>query len=121
MITTPVRPGARGMAAGLQVAGLLLGLVSWCLQSSCTSSQVWKVRSQQGTVGSGQWQYEGLWMSCAATSLGSVQCSRFKTLLGLPRESGHAHSHDAPRSLGRRRNAFETRGPPSCMLVLKPN
>ncbi|KAM8905335.1 claudin-1-like [Spinachia spinachia] len=78
------RGTASGMTAGLQVAGLLLGLVSWCLQSSCTSSQVWKVRSQQETVGSGQWQYEGLWMSCAATSLGSVQCSRFKTVLGLP-------------------------------------
>ncbi|XP_068560219.1 claudin 15-like b [Cebidichthys violaceus] len=72
------------MAAGLQVVGLLLGVVSWCLQSSCTSSQVWKVRSQQESVSSNQWQFEGLWMSCAATSLGSLQCSRFKTVLGLP-------------------------------------
>ncbi|XP_076590879.1 claudin-1-like [Chaetodon auriga] len=72
------------MAVCLQVVGLLLGVVSWCLQSSCTSSQVWKVRSQMESVSSGQWQFEGLWMSCAATSLGSVQCSRFKTVLGLP-------------------------------------
>ncbi|KAF0030979.1 hypothetical protein F2P81_017710 [Scophthalmus maximus] len=72
------------MAAGLQVAGLVLGLVSWCLQSSCTSSQLWKVRSQAESISSSQWQYEGLWMSCAATSLGSVQCHRFKTVLGLP-------------------------------------
>lgn len=69
---------------GLQVLGLVLGLVSWCLQSSCTSSQVWKVRSQAESISSSQWQFEGLWMSCAATSLGSVQCSRFKTVLGLP-------------------------------------
>ncbi|XP_039987661.1 claudin 15-like b [Xiphias gladius] len=72
------------MAVGLQVVGLVLGVVSWCLQSSCTSSQVWKVRSQAESLSSSQWQFEGLWMSCAATSLGSVQCSRFKTVLGLP-------------------------------------
>lgn len=39
------------------------------------------------SVTSSQKQFEGLWMSCAATSLGSVQCSRFKTLLGLPGEN----------------------------------
>ncbi|XP_053176295.1 claudin-4-like [Scomber japonicus] len=72
------------MAVGLQVVGLVLGVMSWCLQSSCTSSQVWKVRSQAESVSTSQWQMEGLWMSCAATSLGSVQCSKFKTVLGLP-------------------------------------
>nr|XP_057935631.1 claudin-1-like [Doryrhamphus excisus] len=72
------------MAAGLQVVGLVLGVLSWCLQSSCTSSQLWKVRSQAESVTSSQWHFEGLWMSCAATSLGSVQCNKFKTLLGLP-------------------------------------
>jgi len=74
------------MAVGLQVVGLLLGLVSWCLQSSCTSSQVWKLRSQQQSLSSSQSQFEGLWMSCVATALGSLQCSRFRTVLGLPRE-----------------------------------
>lgn len=73
-----------GMSLVLQVVGLVLGVLSWCLQSSCTSSQLWKVRSQAESVSSSQWQFEGLWMSCAATSLGSIQCSRFKTLLGLP-------------------------------------
>lgn len=74
------------MGVGLQVVGVLLGVVSWCLQSSCTSSQVWRTRSQVESVSSSQRQFEGLWMSCASTSLGSVQCSRFKTLLGLPGE-----------------------------------
>ncbi|XP_029964814.1 claudin-1-like [Salarias fasciatus] len=72
------------MAVGLQVVGLILGVLSWCLQSSCTSSQLWRVRSQAESVTSSQRQFEGLWMSCAATSMGSIQCSRFKTLLGLP-------------------------------------
>ncbi|XP_061684436.1 claudin-7-like isoform X1 [Syngnathoides biaculeatus] len=72
------------MAAGLHVCGLVAGVLSWCLQSSCTSSQLWKVRSQAESLSSSQWQFEGLWMSCAATSLGTLQCSKFKTLLGLP-------------------------------------
>ncbi|XP_029027169.1 claudin-19-like [Betta splendens] len=72
------------MAVGLQHVGLILAVVSWCLQSSCTSSKVWKTRSQAESVTTSQWQFEGLWMSCAATSLGSVQCSKFKTVLGLP-------------------------------------
>ncbi|XP_026176897.1 claudin-1-like [Mastacembelus armatus] len=76
--------GTLSMAVGLQVMGLILGVVSWCLQSSSTSSQVWKMRSQAESVTTSQWQFEGLWMSCAATSLGSIQCSKFKTLLGLP-------------------------------------
>ncbi|XP_037533617.1 claudin-19-like [Nematolebias whitei] len=72
------------MVMGLQVVGLVLGIVSWCLQSSCTSSQTWKVKSQAESVTTSSWQFEGLWMSCAATSMGSVQCSKFKTVLGLP-------------------------------------
>lgn len=78
------------MAVGLQVVGLLLGVASWCLQSSCTSSQVWRMRSHLESVSSSERQFEGLWMSCAATSLGSTQCVRFKTVLGLPGELRHA-------------------------------
>ncbi|XP_074536158.1 claudin-1-like [Halichoeres trimaculatus] len=72
------------MAVGLQVVGLFLGVLSWCVQSSCTSSKVWKVRSQVESVTTSQWTFEGLWMSCAATSTGATQCSKFKTVLGLP-------------------------------------
>ncbi|XP_077397961.1 claudin-7-like [Festucalex cinctus] len=72
------------MSTGLQICGLVAGVLSWCLQSSCTSSQLWKVRSQAESLSSSQWQFEGLWMSCAATSLGALQCHKFKTLLGLP-------------------------------------
>ncbi|XP_045930903.1 claudin-19-like [Micropterus dolomieu] len=72
------------MAVCLQVVGLLLGVVSWCLQSSCTSSQAWKVSSQAAAISTSQWLFEGLWMSCATNSMGSLQCSKFKTVLGLP-------------------------------------
>lgn len=94
------------MEAGLQVVGLLLGVVSWCLQSSCTSSQVWRTRSQLESVSSSQRQFEGLWMSCAATSLGSIQCSRFKTLLGLPGESTPEPPRTGPSQLFNERFRF---------------
>ncbi|XP_061638637.1 uncharacterized protein LOC133482477 isoform X2 [Phyllopteryx taeniolatus] len=77
----------RTMAAGLHICGLVAGVLSWCLQSSCTSSQLWKVRSQAESLSSSHWQFEGLWMSCAATSLGTLQCNKFKTLIGLPGSS----------------------------------
>ncbi|XP_072318308.1 claudin-6-like [Eucyclogobius newberryi] len=72
------------MALVLQLVGLVLGLLSWGLTSSCTSSHHWKVKSQMESVSASQWTFEGLWMSCAAASTGSTQCSRFKTVLGLP-------------------------------------
>ncbi|KAM4566540.1 claudin-1-like [Odontesthes bonariensis] len=72
------------MVLALQVVGLVLGVLSWCLQSSCTSSQTWRVNSQAESVTSSLRQFEGLWMSCTANSLGSIQCSSFKTVLGLP-------------------------------------
>ncbi|KAM9317778.1 claudin-1-like [Pholidichthys leucotaenia] len=71
------------MSAGLQVVGLVLGVVSWCVQSSCMSSQLWKVSSHMEAVTTSQRHFEGLWMTCAENSLGSIQCSRFKTVLGL--------------------------------------
>lgn len=83
------------MAVCLQVVGLLLGVVSWCLQSSCTSSQAWKVSSQAEAISTSQWLFEGLWMSCATNSMGSLQCSKFKTVLGLPGEDSPL-SHKQP-------------------------
>ncbi|KAG9348246.1 hypothetical protein JZ751_001981, partial [Albula glossodonta] len=68
----------------LQILGLLMGLLGWVLESSCTSSHAWKVKSHVDTVTTSSWQFQGLWMECAATSSGSVQCNTYKTVLGLP-------------------------------------
>ncbi|CDQ62532.1 unnamed protein product [Oncorhynchus mykiss] len=72
------------MLLAFQILGLSLGVIGWCLENSCTSSHSWRVRSHSGAVTTNNWQFEGLWMTCAATSLGSVQCQRYKTVLGLP-------------------------------------
>ncbi|KAJ3591054.1 hypothetical protein NHX12_009001 [Muraenolepis orangiensis] len=63
----------------VKAVGVMLGLVGWCVQSSCTSSHRWRVRQQVDSL-----MFEGLWMSCVSTNLGSVQCNRFQSLLALP-------------------------------------
>ncbi|XP_036393064.1 claudin 15-like b [Megalops cyprinoides] len=68
----------------LQILGLLLGLVGWVLESSSTSSHAWKVKSHADAVTTTSWQFQGLWMHCAASSAGVVQCHTYKTVLGLP-------------------------------------
>ncbi|XP_056098948.1 claudin 15-like b isoform X1 [Rhinichthys klamathensis goyatoka] len=67
-----------------QLTGLLLGLVGWCLESSCVNSAVWRRGSHAEAVLTSSSYFEGLWMTCASNSLGAVHCQRFKTILGLP-------------------------------------
>ncbi|KAK9961724.1 hypothetical protein ABG768_007124 [Culter alburnus] len=71
-------------ATVFQLMGLFLGIVSWCLESSCTNSAVWKKGSHGDAVVTASSHFEGLWMSCASNSLGAVHCQRYKTILGLP-------------------------------------
>ncbi|XP_063061533.1 claudin 15-like b [Engraulis encrasicolus] len=68
----------------LQVLGLCLGVVGWCMESSCTSSHSWRVGSHMEALMTSSWMFEGLWMSCTSNAMGAVSCSRFKTVLGLP-------------------------------------
>ncbi|XP_028818320.1 claudin 15-like b [Denticeps clupeoides] len=68
----------------LQIVGLILGILGWCLESSCTSSHTWRTVSHSEAVMTSSSQFEGLWMSCSANSMGAVQCQKFKTILGLP-------------------------------------
>ncbi|CAM4549070.1 unnamed protein product [Leuciscus chuanchicus] len=66
-----------------QLIGLFLGLVGWCLESSCTNSAVWKRGSNVNAVLTSSSYFQGLWISCASNSLGAIQCQKFKTVLGL--------------------------------------
>ncbi|XP_062408911.1 claudin 15-like b [Sardina pilchardus] len=68
----------------LQVLGLTLGVLGWCMESSCTSSHSWRVGSHVEAVMTSSWVFEGLWMSCTSNSMGAVQCNKYKTVLGLP-------------------------------------
>ncbi|KAJ8280567.1 hypothetical protein GJAV_G00056340 [Gymnothorax javanicus] len=55
-----------------------------CGESSSTSTYTWKVKTRADSVTTSSWQYQGLWMECAATSSGAIQCHRYMTVLGLP-------------------------------------
>ncbi|XP_072546882.1 claudin 15-like b isoform X2 [Salminus brasiliensis] len=68
----------------VEVLGLVLAIVGWCLESSSTNSDKWRISSHSEAVITSSSQYEGLWTTCAANSMGAVQCQRYKTILGLP-------------------------------------
>ncbi|XP_076832840.1 claudin 15-like b isoform X1 [Brachyhypopomus gauderio] len=68
----------------VEVMGLLLAVIGWCLESSSTNSNMWRVHSHADAVVTSSSQYEGLWFTCASNSLGAIQCQRYKTVLGLP-------------------------------------
>ncbi|XP_018410321.1 PREDICTED: claudin-19-like [Nanorana parkeri] len=72
MNTTPFQVCALFLAVG----GMTCVLVS-------TASTRWKTSSTSGTLITSTSVFEGLWMQCVGTSVGSVQCKRFSSLFSL--------------------------------------
>ncbi|XP_060744016.1 claudin 15-like b isoform X1 [Tachysurus vachellii] len=67
----------------VEVMGVVLAILGWCLESSSTNSAVWRIQTHADSVIKSSSQYEGLWKSCTSNSLG-VQCVTHPTILGLP-------------------------------------
>ncbi|GAA6079931.1 claudin 15-like b isoform X1 [Tachysurus ichikawai] len=67
----------------VEVMGVVLAILGWCLESSSTNSAVWRIQTHADSVIKSSSQYEGLWKSCTSNSLG-VQCVTHPTTLGLP-------------------------------------
>ncbi|XP_060798172.1 claudin 15-like b isoform X2 [Neoarius graeffei] len=67
----------------VEVMGVVLAILGWCLVSSSTNSAMWRVHTQTESVIKSSSQYEGLWKSCSSNSIG-VQCVTYPTTLGLP-------------------------------------
>ncbi|MEE6500936.1 hypothetical protein FKM82_003996 [Ascaphus truei] len=67
----------------LQICALLLALAGTIITLVSTGSSKWKVSSTAGSVITSTSIFEGLWRSCAATSVGSVQCKRFTSVFSL--------------------------------------
>ncbi|KAM6443203.1 claudin-15-like isoform 2-T3 [Liasis olivaceus] len=63
-----------------QIPALLLIFLGFIFLLVTTVSSNWKISS---TVNTTNWNYEGLWMNCEATSLGSFQCNTLYSLLSL--------------------------------------
>ncbi|CAM4720999.1 unnamed protein product [Lepidochelys kempii] len=70
-------------SSSLQISALLLALAGLIILLVTTVSNRWKISSTATAVITANWIYEGLWMNCAATALGSVQCKKFFSLLSL--------------------------------------
>ncbi|KAI5098647.1 claudin 15-like b precursor [Silurus meridionalis] len=67
----------------VEVMGVFLAIIGWCLESSSTNSAVWRIHSKADSLIKSSSLYEGLWKSCSSNNMG-VQCVTHPTTLGLP-------------------------------------
>ncbi|NXQ54815.1 CLD19 protein, partial [Anthoscopus minutus] len=65
----------------LQICALLLALAGFITLSVTTMSSRWKVLDTTTEMITADWVSEGLWMDCAATGVGSLQCKKFLYML----------------------------------------
>ncbi|CAI5775254.1 claudin-15-like isoform X1 [Podarcis lilfordi] len=70
-------------SSAFQISALLLAFLGLILLLVASVSNCWKFSIPTTTLITASWIYEGLWMHCVATSLGSVQCKKFFSLLSL--------------------------------------
>ncbi|NXA88358.1 CLD19 protein, partial [Melanocharis versteri] len=65
----------------LQIYALLLALAGFTTVLVTIMSSRWKVLDTTTELITADWVSEGLWMDCAATAVGSVQCKKFLYML----------------------------------------
>ncbi|XP_054840223.1 claudin-19-like [Eublepharis macularius] len=70
-------------STSFQISALLLAVSGFIILLVATVSNSWKSSSSANSIITASWIYEGLWMNCAATTLGSVQCKKFYSFLSL--------------------------------------
>ncbi|XP_077344485.1 claudin-19-like isoform X1 [Lithobates pipiens] len=66
-----------------QVCALLLALGGMTCVLVSTVSTKWKTSSPSTNIITSTAVFEGLWMNCVGTSVGSVQCKKFSSLFSL--------------------------------------
>ncbi|XP_077205490.1 claudin-7-like [Paroedura picta] len=69
------------VASSFQISALLLAALGFVILLIATASNSWKTSSSMNTINTASWIYEGLWMNCGATGLGSLQCKVFQFFL----------------------------------------
>ncbi|XP_075057797.1 claudin-19-like [Mixophyes fleayi] len=67
-----------------QVCALFLAVVGLTCTLVSTVSSKWKTSSSSSSIITSTSIFEGLWMNCVGTSVGSVQCKRFSSMFSLP-------------------------------------
>lgn len=73
-------------SSSLQICALLLALAGFTTILVTTMSNRWKVLDTKTELVTADWVSEGLWMDCAATAVGSVQCKKFLYMLNSDRK-----------------------------------
>ncbi|KAM9316451.1 claudin-1-like [Gastrophryne carolinensis] len=68
----------------LQVCGLLLAVSGMICSLVSTVSTKWKYSSSSSSIITSTSIFEGLWMNCVGTSVGSIQCKKYSSLFSLP-------------------------------------
>ncbi|XP_071607785.1 claudin-15-like isoform X1 [Heliangelus exortis] len=68
-------------SSSLQISGLLLALAGFSLSLVATMSSRWKIPGTTTVLVTADWISEGLWMDCAVTDLGLIQCKNFLYML----------------------------------------
>ncbi|NXE34618.1 CLD19 protein, partial [Ptilorrhoa leucosticta] len=68
-------------SSSLQIWALLLALAGFTTLLVTTMSSRWKVLDTTTELVTADWVSEGLWMDCAATAVGSVECKKFLYML----------------------------------------
>ncbi|NXM73813.1 CLD19 protein, partial [Serilophus lunatus] len=68
-------------SSSLQICALLLALAGFTTLLITTTSNRWKILDTAPELVTADWVSEGLWMDCAATALGSVECKKFLYML----------------------------------------
>ncbi|XP_063771759.1 claudin-1-like [Pseudophryne corroboree] len=66
-----------------QVCALVLAVVGTICTLVSTVSSKWKISSSTSSIITSTSIFEGLWMNCVGTSVGSVQCKRFSSIFSL--------------------------------------
>ncbi|XP_019359239.1 PREDICTED: claudin-15-like isoform X2 [Gavialis gangeticus] len=64
-----------------QISSLLLALSGFIILVVTTLSNKWKISSTAKEAVLTNWLSEGLWMTCASTSLGIIECKKFFSFL----------------------------------------
>ncbi|NXF78521.1 CLD19 protein, partial [Sclerurus mexicanus] len=68
-------------SSSLQICALLLALAGFATLLVATMSNRWKILDTVTELVTADWVSEGLWMDCAATTPGSVECKKFLYML----------------------------------------
>lgn len=72
-------------STGLQLLGLILGVLGWVCGALVCAAPLWRVSAfVGGELVIAQVLWEGLWMNCLSQTTGQIQCKTYDSTLALP-------------------------------------